>query len=137
MQVNIKQLHHDAKMPTYATDGSGCFDLYAASWDQETRSFGTGLAFDIPDGWVMKVYSRSGDGFKRGLTLCNSVGVIDSDFRGEVRVKFNNPYNFTHNVGDRIAQAMIVQVPKVSFEWVDELTATERGENGFGSSGVK
>lgn len=137
MQVKIKYLHPDAKTPTYATEGAACFDLYAANWDHETRSFGTGLAFDIPKGWVMKIYSRSGDGFKRGLTLCNSVGIIDSDFRGEVRVKFNTPWVFSHEIGDRIAQASLEPVSQVTFDVTDEITETKRGQSGFGSTGVK
>lgn len=144
MKVKIKKLHQEAKMPTYATDGSACFDLYAAgacreSWfcgGMETNDrFSTGLAFEIPEGHVMLIYSRSGHGFKEGATLVNSVGVIDSDYRGEVSVKMNKPIKA--GVGDRIAQAMIIPVERVSFELTDELTDTERGAGGFGSSGLK
>lgn len=142
MKVKIKKLHQEAKMPTYATDGAACFDLYAAEacylgWgERETNDrFKTGLAFDIPEGHVMLVYSRSGHGFKEGATLVNSVGVIDSDYRGEVSVKMNKPIKA--GVGDRIAQAMIIPVERVSFELTDELTDTERGSGGFGSSGLK
>ena len=144
MKVKIKKLHQEAKMPTYATDGSACFDLYAAdacreSWfcaGMETNDrFSTGLAFEIPEGHVMLIYSRSGHGFKEGSTLINSVGIIDSDYRGEVSVKMNVPIRA--GVGDRIAQAMIIPVERVSFELTDELTDTERGAGGFGSSGLK
>lgn len=142
MKVKIKKLHPNAKMPTYATEGSACFDLYAAEvglegWDEANynNDFKTGLAFDIPNDHVMLVYSRSGHGFKEGATLINSVGVIDSDYIGEVAVKMNTPIRA--GVGDRIAQAMIIPVERVSFEWVDELKNTERGEGGFGSTGVK
>lgn len=140
MQVKIKRLHPDAKMPTYAHDGDACFDMYASSIDATTYTptFGTGLAFDIPEGYVMLIYSRSGDGFKRGISLVNSVGVIDSGYVGEVMVQFKYTRDIefpSHAIGDRIAQAMIIPIPKVRFEWADELTKTERGENGFGSSG--
>lgn len=139
MQVKIKRLHPDARMPTYATDGSGCFDLYAAALVGDSEGwcceFSTGLSFEIPDGYVMLVFSRSGHGFRHGASLVNSVGVIDSDYRGCVAVKLNEAIPSV--VGDRIAQAMIIPVPKVSFEWAEELTQTERGANGFGSTGLK
>ena len=142
VKVKIKKLHPKAKMPTYATEGSACFDLYAAEARHhryvridKNDTFSTGLAFEIPEGHVMLVYSRSGHGFKEGATLVNSVGVIDSDYRGEVSVKLNVPINA--GVGDRIAQAMIIPVERVSFELTDELTDTERGRGGFGSSGLK
>lgn len=142
MKVKIKKLHPEAKMPTYATEGSACFDLYAAEarhhryvYTDKNDTFSTGLAFEIPEDHVMLVYSRSGHGFKEGATLVNSVGVIDSDYRGEVSVKLNVPIKV--GVGDRIAQAMIIPVERVSFELTDELTDTERGAGGFGSSGLK
>lgn len=137
MQVKIKRLHPDARMPEYATDGSGCFDLYAADVENHNGGvqYNIGLAFDIPEGHVMLVYSRSGHGFNHNATLINSVGVIDSDYIGSVRVKLNG--NIPAGVGDRIAQAMIIPVPKIEFEWSEELTQTERGTNGFGSSGLK
>lgn len=141
MKVKIKKLHQEAKMPTYATDGSACFDLYAAEArhhryvrTDKNDTFETGLAFEIPEGHVMLVYSRSGHGFKEGATLVNSVGIIDSDYRGEVSVKLNVPIKA--GVSDRIAQAMIIPVERVSFELTDELTDTERGAGGFGSTGL-
>lgn len=134
MQVKIKRLHPDAKMPTYAHSGDACFDLYAATKD-DTVTYDTGLAFDIPDGFALMVYSRSGHGFNHGAHLCNAVGIIDSSYRGSVKVRFNRPIQAKS--GDRIAQAMIIPVPMVSFEWVEELTATSRGTNGFGSTGLK
>lgn len=144
MQVNIKYLHPDAKTPTYATEGAACFDLYAAEvvnipveygGDIYNDNFQTGLAFEIPKDHVMLVFSRSGHGFNHGASLINCVGVIDSDYRGEVSVKMNAP--IPAGVGDRIAQAMILPVDQVTFKVTAELTPTERGENGFGSTGVK
>lgn len=144
MQVNIKYLHPEAKTPTYATEGAACFDLYAAEvvnipvehgGDIYNDNFQTGLAFEIPQDHVMLVFSRSGHGFNHGASLINSVGIIDSDYRGEVSVKMNAP--IPAGVGDRIAQAMIIPVDRVEFKVTAELTPTERGEGGFGSTGVK
>lgn len=138
MQVKIKKLHKDAILPTYATTGSGCFDLYSLTdcevWGINSPTINTGLAFEIPDGYTMLVFSRSGHGFKNGVSLVNSVGVIDSDYKGEVKVKLVGDY-LKVNKGDRVAQAMIIPYPKVEWLEVEELTETERGAGGFGSSG--
>lgn len=140
MKVKIKKLHPDALMPQYASDGAACFDLHClqGSFVVGESLFDTGLAFEIPEGYVMLVFSRSGHGFKNSTRLVNCVGVIDHDYRGEVRVKLRNDSNQSHlavRAGDRIAQAMIVPYPKVEFEWADELSDTDRGAGGFGSTG--
>lgn len=138
MEVKIKYLHPDAKTPTYGTEGAACFDLYAATTyvnEDLTHEFDTGLAFEFPEGHVMLVYSRSGFGFRDGAKLVNAVAVIDQDFKGSVRIKYDHP--IPAGVGDRIAQAMIIPVEKVAFEVVDELNETKRGQSGFGSTGVK
>lgn len=150
MKVKIKKLHQDAIVPTYGTSGAACFDLYAIGdgWISLGEcglpiefygacTFRTGLAFEVPKGHVMMVYSRSGHGFKHGVRLSNGTGIIDSDYRGELMVRLQNDGEepFMVNKGDRIAQAMIVRVNQVSFDLVDELGDTERGESGFGSTG--
>lgn len=141
MQVKIKYLHPDAKTPTYATDGAACFDLYAATAKRsggilaDNDNFTTGLAFEIPPDHVMLVFSRSGHGFKERASLINCVGVIDSDYRGDVAVKMTKPIQA--KAGDRIAQAMIIPVQQVTFQVTDDLTETKRGQGGFGSTGVK
>jgi dUTP pyrophosphatase len=142
MNVKIKKLFPSAKMPIYATEGAACFDIHALEDGQVgaygcSASVGTGLAFEIPDGWVMKVYSRSGHGFKSGVRLVNSVGVIDSDYRGEVMVGLRNDSAkvFEFKAGDRIAQAMIEPVHRITFEDSKVLSETERGAAGFGSTG--
>lgn len=148
MNVKIKKIHPDAKVPVYGSKGAACFDLYAASIvdlngiddGERTVTYGTGLQFEVPEGHVMMIYSRSGHGFNHGITLANSTGVIDADYRGEVRVKLRKLGVDIHgmpSVGERIAQAMIIPVEQVAFEEVDELSSTERGEGGFGSTGVK
>lgn len=133
MQVNIKYLHPNAKTPTYATEGSACFDLYAAE-KTDTVTYSTGLAFEIPQDHVMLVFSRSGHGFNHGAHLCNAVGVIDSDYRGDVKVRFNRPVQA--KAKDRIAQALILPIQQVQFQVTDTLTDTKRGTNGFGSTGA-
>lgn len=146
IELKVKKLHPDAIIPTYATDGSACFDLYAVDcadfhglYYQRGHVFRTGLSFEIPAGYQMLVFSRSGHGFNSGVRLANCVGVIDSDYRGEVMVKLFSdlPTNDVLRVssGDRIAQAQLMPVHRVEFEEVSELTETERGAGGFGSTG--
>lgn len=157
MEIKIKKLHPDAIIPKYATPGAACFDLHALAakttplFPGEKLTFRTGLAFEIPSDHVMLVFSRSGHGFKSDIRLANCVGVIDSDYRGEVAVKlvsddqtfgrslfgaFEDKSILQFSPGDRIAQAMIIPVQQVSFLEVDELSETERGTGGFGSTGA-
>ncbi len=147
MKVNINKLHPRAITPTYATDGSACFDLYALMHNDKICEpvahnypviFRTGIAFEIPAGWVMRIYSRSGHGFIRDTRLANCVGIIDSDYRGEVKVKLTNDsidglMAISH--GDRIAQAEITPMYRAEFIEVDGLSETDRGTGGFGSTG--
>ena len=144
MKVKIKKTDERAIIPQYVTPGSACFDLHAIIDLEEVihpgggrEIFSTGLAFEIPSGHVMLMFSRSGMGKKHGVALSNCVGVIDSDYRDEVKVPLINhgftPYHVSH--GDRIAQAMVIPGDRVEFEEVEELSETERGLNGFGSSG--
>ena len=140
MQVKIKKLHPEAVMPTYGSSGAACFDLYCvdAGYVIDENTFRTGLAFEIPDGHVMLIFSRSGHGFKHDTRLANCVGVIDHDYRGEVIVKMrcdSATGSMFVKYGDRIAQAMIIPYPKVAFEWAAELSDTARGNGGFGSTG--
>ena len=143
MQVKIKKIHDKAQTPTYGTDGAGAFDLYSVQdgsivSEGGAEVFDTGVQFEIPQGNVMLVFSRSGHGFNRGLRLANCVGVIDADYRGEVKVKLTNDGPRTYHVeeGERIAQAIVLPVERVSFLEVEELSDTARGELGFGSTGA-
>lgn len=141
MQVKIKLLSDSARVPTYGTTGAACFDLYAADTvavaPGRRVSVKTDVAFEVPEGYVLKLYSRSGHGFKHGVRLANGTGIVDSDYRGHVPVCLHNDGNqpFIVELGDRVAQAMIVPVPRVEFQVVDELSETARGEGGFGSTG--
>lgn len=139
--LKYKKVNKDAKEPIYATPGAACFDLHSTNYGLVPRNgsyiFNTGLAFDIPSGHVMLVFSRSGDGFKQGVRLANCTGVIDSDYRGEVKVKLRADEELKIvTKGDRIAQAMLIPIPLVLFQEVEELSETIRGDEGFGSTGV-
>ena len=142
MLIKIQKVHPKAIVPDYATSGAACFDLHSVEAGEfgmmeSAKSFDIGLKFEIPEGYAMFIYSRSGDGFKKDVRLANCVGIIDSDYRGEVKVKLTADRmqrNFV-NVGDRIAQAMLMPVQQVRFGLVHEVSTTERGEGGFGSTG--
>lgn len=142
MQINIKKLFDEAFMPLYATMGSACFDIFSMEEGKVMHGAGTvfrtGLAFEIPEGYVMLIFSRSGDGFKRDVRLANCVGVIDSDYRGELMVKLASDCTGCPawvSVGDRIAQGMIIPIPAVGFKQVEDLSNTARGTGGLGSTG--
>lgn len=142
MKLNVKRLTDTAKIPTYAHEGDACFDIYSDGTHQLSQHWSThrtGLKFEIPKGYAMMIYSRSGMGFKDNTRLANCVGVVDSGYVGEVMVKLTRDDGFIHATeykrGDRIAQAMIIPVPVVYFEEVDGVEDTERGDGGFGSSG--
>ena len=142
MKVKIKKLHPDAVIPAYAKPGDAGMDLTAVSMKIDEYGnicYGTGLAFDIPEGYVGLVFPRSSN-CKKGVILTNCVGVIDSGYRGEVSFKFKEialgNFNKVHyNVGDRIGQIIIMPYPQIEFEEVDELSETERGDQGYGSIG--
>lgn len=145
--LKIKKLHPKAIVPKYATPGAGAFDLHAINvptgcitvYSGAPVVFDTGLAFEVPEGYAMLILSRSGSGFKNDTRLANCEGLVDADFRGQVRVKLTrDPANsepMAVKEGDRIAQAIIVKADQWAFEVVDELSETERGEGGFGSTG--
>ena len=146
MSVRIKLLRPEAVMPAYASAGAACFDIAASGpgqphpADPEAVIYPTALAFEVPEGYVMNVYSRSGHGFKSAVRLSNCVGKIDPDYRGELFVSLTSDGFYQvpeFQRGDRIAQAEIVPCPRVHFEVVEELSETARGVNGLGSTGVK
>jgi dUTP pyrophosphatase len=139
LKVKIKKLEPNAVIPSYAKDGDAGLDLTATSvtyTDEDKTYYGTGLAFEIPKGYVGLVFPRSSI-HKTPLTLSNSCGIIDSGYRGEVKAVFRNNgrHDSLYKIGDRIAQIIILPYPEIELEEVDELSSTERGEGGFGSSG--
>ncbi len=189
INVNIRKLHEDAVIPRYATEGAAAFDLVSVAdviiAPGETAKIPLGLSFEIPEGYVMYVMMRSGIALKTKLRQSNGIGLIDSDYRGEVSMMFDNTHEKdlfvcgsssghmvvvasvgkTYDIsgtdahigtglngvgerynldgtylirkGDRIAQALIQRIPHVEFTLTDELSETERGAGGFGSTGTQ
>ena len=142
MLVKIKKLQENAIIPSYSKIGDAGLDLTATNISYNNGLFleyGTGLAIEIPEGFAGFIFPRSSIS-NYNLTLCNSVGVIDSNFRGEIKLRFKTSYNTQryreYNIGDRIGQLVILPVPKIEFELTEELKETIRGSSGFGSSGV-
>jgi dUTP pyrophosphatase len=139
INIKIKKLKENAVIPTYSKNGDAGMDLTATeilSEDLDTITYGTGLAFEIPKGYVGLVFPRSSIR-KYELQLSNSVGVIDSGYRGEVQATFNKIHNKLENyeVGDRVGQIMIIPYPQIKFIETQELSDTDRGTGGFGSTG--
>ena len=144
MKVKIKKLNESATLPTYGTALSAGADLYnlreaVTVLPHETALIHTGIALEIPEGYVGLVYARSGLATKRGLAPANKVGVIDADYRGEIMVALHNHSELpaTVEAGERIAQLVIAPFLRVEYELADELSDTERGAGGFGSTGTK
>lgn len=143
VNINIVKLDPNAVIPSYATLGDGGMDMTAINIEETENyiQYGTGLAMAIPDGFVGLLFPRSSNS-KKDLLLCNSVGVIDSGYRGEICFRFKrivpgeySNYKF-YSVGDKVGQIMIIPRPAITFEEVEELSSTERGTGGFGSTGV-
>lgn len=142
-QIPVKRLRPGGVIPTYGTAHSAGADLYAcldapiSIAPGETAWIPTGIALEIPTGYAGLIFARSSLGTKRGLAPANKVGVIDSDYRGEIQVVLHNHSSQCQFVepGERIAQIVIVPVYTPGFVQVDELSDTLRGEGGFGSTG--
>lgn len=143
MKVKIQYVSQKATRPEYATDGSAGMDLTAAMDQPITLKVGgramipTGIAIQIPEGYGGFVFPRSGLAYKKGISMANCVGVIDSDYTGEIKVVLHNisGHDYTVNPGDRVAQLVFLPVPRAELEEVEELEETRRGSGGFGSTG--
>lgn len=144
-EISVKKLDERAVLPTYGSEFAAGADLYAVADEElvfapgETKFVKTGLAMEIPVGYAGLIYARSGLACKRGLAPANKVGVVDSDYRGEVMVALHNHSSVEQRVapGERIAQLVIAPFLKASFVQADALEDTARGEGGFGSTGRK
>ena len=142
--MKIKRLDKKAIVPTRGSEYAAGYDLYAAFkeekitiWPHDTIMIDTGWSMEIPEGYFGAIFARSGLAAKQGLRPANCVGVIDSDYRGPVKVALHNDtqeHQIVHQ-GDRIAQLVIMPYKSIEFEEVDELDDTTRGEGGFGSTG--
>ncbi len=141
--MKIKKLCENATVPTYGSKCAAGADLYSCEAVTvragETALVHTGIAMAIPEGYVGLIYARSGLATKRGLAPANKVGVIDSDYRGEIMVALHNhgAAEQTVELGERIAQIVFTPYSAASFDVVDELDETERQDGGFGSTGRK
>lgn len=143
MKVKVKKLHAEAVVPSYAKSGDAGLDLTATSirFTNEFIEYGTSLAFEIPEGYVGLLFPRSSISNKN-IDLCNSVGVLDSSYRGEVKLRFRRTYqglgspDYVYGVGDRVGQLIILPYPVIELVEADVLTSSERASGGFGSSGA-
>lgn len=143
IDVRVKKLFNEAKLPTYGSEKAACADLYAHIPEGEfvveahtTLKIGTGMAFQPPKGYCGLIFARSGMATKRGLRPANCVGVCDEDYTGEYIVPIHNDtdYEVVVKNGERIAQLLFVPYAQSNFMVVDELKETERGDGGFGST---
>lgn len=144
VHVSIKILSRDAQIPHMAYNGDAGVDLRSVERivlePQERAMVATGLAIALPEGYAGFVLPRSGLAAKHGISIVNAPGLIDSNYRGELKVVLLNTdpdKSFTIEIGDRIAQLIVMPVPTINFEQVEELTESQRGESGFGSSGIR
>ena len=142
-KISVKLLRPGARVPTYGTEASAGADLYACMQDKvevgpgQSAMIPTGIAMEIPKGYAGLVFARSSMGAKRGLAPANKVGVIDSDYRGEIRVVLYNHSGEVQSIepGERVAQLLIVPVFTPGFQEAEKLSDTSRGAGGFGSTG--
>ena len=144
VHVSIKILSRDAQIPHMAYNGDAGVDLRSVERivlePQERAMVATGRAIALPEGYAGFVLPRSGLAAKHGISIVNAPGLIDSNYRGELKVILLNTdpdKSFTIEIGDRIAQLIVMPVPTINFEQVEELTESQRGESGFGSSGIR
>ena len=146
MVINIKKLHDDSIIPTRGTSEAAGYDLYSYLTDEkisvkpgETIMIGTGISLEIPSGYFAGIFARSGIASKRNLRPANCVGVIDSDYRGEIKVPIFNDSDIDQEIsnGERVAQMVIMPYLNVTFNEVSELSESNRNQNGFGSTGTK
>jgi dUTP pyrophosphatase len=139
LHLKVKKLNKNAVTPKFAKPGDAGMDLTAISKEADTNNnivYGIGIALEIPEGYVGLIFPRSSNS-KQDLLLSNSVGVIDSGYRGEIIVKFKKTISHanSYTIGERVAQLVLMKLPVVHIEEVTELSTSERGDGGFGSTG--
>ncbi len=144
MNINIIKLNENAKLPERGSDFAAGYDLFANISEEiiiaphETKMIGTGLAMEIPEGYFGGVFARSGLSSKEGLRPANCTGVVDADYRGEVKVALHNDSEVSRTItpDEKIAQLVVIPFLSVGFNLVSELSDTVRGAGGFGSTGT-
>ena len=137
MKIKIKKLTPEAVIPAYSKPGDAGMDLTATSINLEHEryiTYHTGLAMEIPEGYVGLLFPRSSV-YKTGMQLSNSVGVIDSGYRGEIMLKYTRSFS-EYKIGDRVGQIIIMPYPEIQFQETDCLSETQRGTGGYGSTGA-
>ena len=146
IEIKIKSINNDIVIPSYETSSSAGLDLRAYLPDgdvelgpKEIKLIGTGLHFEIPDGFEVQIRPRSGLAFKNGISVLNSPGTIDADYRGEIKILLINHSSKIFKLENkmRIAQMVVSRYERVKFKIVEDLSSTERGSGGFGSTGTK
>ncbi len=138
MKIKIKKLHPDAVTPKYAHPGDAGMDIFALNFEVKDKyvEYKTGLSFELPEGYVMLVFPRSSITDK-DLIMKNCVGVLDSGFRGELKLRFKREGENIYGVGEKIAQLIVIPYPSIEFEESENLSESSRGKGGFGSTGDK
>ena len=136
IKIQIKKINPKAKIPFYAHENDAGMDICAVSKTENEKyiEYGTGLSFELPKNYVMLVFPRSSLS-KKDLILANHVGVLDSGYRGELKLRFKKIGEEIYDIGEKIGQIMIFPYPKIKFQETNELSITSRGEGGFGSTG--
>ena len=136
LKIKVKKIHADAVVPKYAYEGDAGMDIYSVSKEvtEDYIEYRTGICIEIPEGHVCLIFPRSSIS-KKDLSLCNSVGVLDSGYRGEIKFRFLKHGEKVYSVGERVGQIIILPYPKIEVEEVNELSETARGDGGFGSTG--
>ena len=138
VKIKIKKLNSDAILPKYALPGDAGMDVFAITKTEKEKylEYGTGLSFEIPEDYFCLIFPRSSVS-KKDLVLANCVGVLDSGYRGELKLRFKKLGDEVYGIGDKVGQIIILPYPEIEIQEVDELSETKRGEGGFGSSDNK
>ena len=137
IKIKLKKLHPNAIIPKYMRPGDAGMDVYAFSVDVKDKyvEYGTGLSFELPENYVMLVFPRSSISDK-DLIMKNCVGILDSGFRGELKLRFKKEGEDIYKVGERIGQLLILPYPSIEFEEAEKLSESSRGQRGLGSTGL-
>ena len=138
LELKVKKIHPDAIIPKYAYEEDAGMDIYSVSKEitEDYIEYRTGICIEIPEEHVCLIFPRSSIS-KKDLSLCNSVGVLDSGYRGEIKFRFLKHGEKIYNVGEKVGQIIILPYPKMEVQEVNELPETARGSGGFGSTGIK